>query len=82
MTRAEIGLDDGVPAFWCGQSFFKFLPQFDSLYAKIALATGPCKFVFVQHTKRIYATEVFQAAASAGVRGGRLGRRRLLRFPS
>ena len=60
LTRGEIGLSDDVPAFWCGQSFFKFLPQFDCVYAQIALATGPCKFAFVQHTKRIYATEVFR----------------------
>ncbi len=59
-TRAEFGLEDDVPTFWCGQSFFKFLPQFDSLYARIAQATGPCKFVFVQYAKRIYATDVFR----------------------
>jgi protein O-GlcNAc transferase len=72
ITRNELGIGDDVPAFWCGQSFFKFLPQYDSLYAKVALATGPCKFLFVQHTKRIYATEAFrqrlrQAFAAVGL---------------
>ena len=36
ITRAELGLRPGATAFWCGQSLFKYLPQYDQVFARIA----------------------------------------------
>ena len=42
-------------AYWCGQSLFKYLPQFDQVFARIAREVGDCQFVFIssQHGDRI-----------------------------
>ncbi|MDP1585630.1 MAG: tetratricopeptide repeat protein [Bradyrhizobium sp.] len=50
VTRAELGLRDDAAAFWCGQSLFKYLPQHDSVFARIARVAGNCQFVFVRHS--------------------------------
>lgn len=49
MTRQDLGLrTDGV-AFWCGQSLYKYLPQFDAVFPRIAREVGNCQFAFIQH---------------------------------
>ena len=35
--------------FWCGQSVYKYLPQFDQVFARIAKQAGNCQFVFLRH---------------------------------
>ena len=40
---------DRQPAvYWCGQSLFKYLPQFDQVFPRIAREVGDCQFVFIQ----------------------------------
>ena len=36
LTRHELGLHADAPMFWCGQSLYKYLPQFDDVYPRIA----------------------------------------------
>ncbi len=49
MTRRDLGLRaDGV-AFWCGQSLYKYLPQFDSVLPRIAREVGDCQFAFIRY---------------------------------
>jgi predicted O-linked N-acetylglucosamine transferase (SPINDLY family) len=49
MTRQDLGLRaDGV-AFWCGQSLYKYLPQFDSVFPRIAREVGDCQFAFIHY---------------------------------
>ena len=60
-ARGRIGVPQGALAFWCGQSFYKFLPRNDWVFPKIARGVGPCKFVFVQHRKSVYANDDFKA---------------------
>ena len=60
-VRGRIGVAQGATAFWCGQSFYKFLPRNDWVFPKIARAVGPCKFVFVQHHKSVHANDDFKA---------------------
>jgi predicted O-linked N-acetylglucosamine transferase (SPINDLY family) len=58
-TRADLGLRSGVPVFWCGQSLFKYLPQYDEVYPRIARAAPDCQFAFVDHPKSKAATAPF-----------------------
>src|SRR6185295_18992842 len=36
VTRAELGLRPDATAFWCAQSLFKYLPQYDEVFPRIA----------------------------------------------
>src|SRR6185503_4241070 len=58
-TRDEIGLRLGAVAYWCAQSLFKYLPQYDDVFPRIASAVGDCQFVFIRHMGR-EVTELFE----------------------
>jgi protein O-GlcNAc transferase len=49
VTRAELGLRDSATVFWSAQSLYKYLPQHDDIYARIAKDAGDCQIVFVRH---------------------------------
>ena len=36
MSRDELGLRPDAIVYWCGQSLFKYLPQFDNVFPRIA----------------------------------------------
>jgi protein O-GlcNAc transferase len=70
----ELPLD--VPAFWCGQSLSKYLPQHDELFPRIARDVGPCRFVFVSFVRGSHVTSLFhdrlvQAFAAYGMDAAR-----------
>jgi protein O-GlcNAc transferase len=46
--RERLGLRPSSVAYWCGQSLFKYLPQYDQVFPRIARAAGDCQFVFIQ----------------------------------
>jgi len=58
VSETRIGLDFGfdlglnlgpaVIKYWSPQSLYKYLPQFDWIFPRIAGAVGPCRFVFIQ----------------------------------
>ena len=48
ISREQLGLRPGATAYWCGQSLFKYLPQYDQVFARIAREVGDCQFVFIQ----------------------------------
>ncbi len=48
LGREQLGLRPGSVAFWCGQSLFKYLPQYDQVFARIAREVGDCQFLFLQ----------------------------------
>ena len=59
MTREELGLRSDATVFWSGQSLFKYLPQFDHVFPRIAEEAVNCQFVFIKHfSPKI--TELFQ----------------------
>ena len=73
LTRAEFGLRPTSTVFWCGQSLFKYLPQFDQVFARIAKEVGDCQFAFIQYPKGKQVTELFKqrlqrAFAALGLR--------------
>ncbi|HZT24672.1 MAG TPA: tetratricopeptide repeat protein [Pseudolabrys sp.] len=65
ITRQELKLRPSAAVFWCGQSLFKYLPQYDHVFARIAKAAGDCQFVFVRHTGGPPVNELFQRRLDA-----------------
>ena len=55
----DLGLCPQDTKFWCGQSLFKYLPQYDSVFPRIAREVDKCRFVFIQHHRSTYVTEMF-----------------------
>jgi protein O-GlcNAc transferase len=60
LTREELGIRTGVPAYWCGQSVFKYLPQYDDVFARIVKQAGDAQFVFLRHQSGTRVEELFQ----------------------
>jgi predicted O-linked N-acetylglucosamine transferase (SPINDLY family) len=74
VTRAEFGIRPTAAAYWCAQSVFKYLPQHDEVFPRIAREVGDCQFAFVRHSSRAV-MEVLQkrldrAFAAHGLRAG------------
>jgi predicted O-linked N-acetylglucosamine transferase (SPINDLY family) len=60
VTRAELGLRADATAFWCGQSVYKYLPQYDHVFARIAQQATNCQFVFLRHNGGPPVNELFK----------------------
>ena len=59
-SRSDLRLRPGALAYWCGQSLFKYLPQYDQVFPRIAREVGDCQFVFVGHHASAEITAVFR----------------------
>lgn len=73
VTREELGLRSGATVFWSAQSLFKYLPQYDDVFVRIARAAGDCQFVFLRHfggptVTAITRERLNRAFAAAGLR--------------
>ncbi|NEO29980.1 MAG: tetratricopeptide repeat protein [Symploca sp. SIO3C6] len=62
ISKQEIGIAEHEVMFWCCQSLFKYLPQHDDIFPRIAKELINCKFVFIKHLidASDKVTEVFQ----------------------
>jgi predicted O-linked N-acetylglucosamine transferase (SPINDLY family) len=65
-----------APVFWSGQALYKYLPQYDEVFPRIAAALGACRFVFIGFAKSQAITDAFRdriwaAFAAAGLDAGR-----------
>lgn len=60
LDRATLGLRADVPVYWSGQALYKYLPQYDEVYPRIAAAVGACQFVFVGFAKSAEVTAAFR----------------------
>ena len=47
LGREQLGLRPSAVVYWCGQSLFKYLPQYDQVFPRIAREVGDCQFVFI-----------------------------------
>jgi protein O-GlcNAc transferase len=65
LDRAALGLAPGVPMYWSGQALYKYRPAFDVLFPRIALAVGPCQFVFIEFAKSHAVTATFRERLGA-----------------
>lgn len=66
VTREELGIRAGAIAFWSAQSLYKYLPQYDDIFARIvkqaaANNVGDCQFIFVRHHGGPQVNELFEA---------------------
>jgi protein O-GlcNAc transferase len=59
VTRQELALRPSATAYWCAQSLFKYLPQYDDVFPRIAREAGDCQFVFIRHANKDV-TELFR----------------------
>jgi len=60
ITRGELGMRPDAVVFWSGQSLYKYLPQYDFVFAKIAKLAGNCQFVFITHAKEAAVADLFR----------------------
>jgi len=60
VARADLGLRPAATAYWCGQSLFKYLPQFDQVFPRIAQQVGDCQFAFIEYQKGSAVTDQFR----------------------
>jgi len=60
VERAQFGLRPDATVFWSGQSLFKYLPQYDEVYARIAKESGNCQFAFIEFGTGRQITELFR----------------------
>jgi predicted O-linked N-acetylglucosamine transferase (SPINDLY family) len=61
VTREELGIRSSATAFWCAQSLFKYLPQHDEVFPRIAREAGDCQFVFIRYSRGPAVTALFEA---------------------
>jgi len=59
-SRAQHGLRTDAAVFWCGQSLYKYLPQHDDVFARIAAEAPHSQFVFLKHHGGPRVTEIFR----------------------
>jgi protein O-GlcNAc transferase len=60
LDRAELGLRPTATVYWCSQTLFKYLPQFDQVFPRIGRQVGDCQFTFIQITRNPHVTELFR----------------------
>ena len=51
LCRADLGLRPGATIFWSGQAVYKYLPQFDAVFPRIAAEAGDCQIVFIDFAR-------------------------------
>jgi predicted O-linked N-acetylglucosamine transferase (SPINDLY family) len=73
VSRAELGLRPDATVFWCGQSLYKYLPQYDAMFARIAREVPGCQFAFIRYRRGDDANALFRqrldrAFAAVGLR--------------
>ena len=59
--REELGMRPDATVFWCGQSVYKYLPQYDHVFARIAKEVRNCQFAFLRHNGGPPVNELFDA---------------------
>ena len=48
------------PVYWSGQALYKYAPEYDFVYPRIARAAGACRFVFIEFAKSETVTAIFR----------------------
>lgn len=60
VAREQLGLRRDAIAYWCCQSLFKYLPQYDDVFPRIAQQVKNCQFVFIRYKHGGRVTERLQ----------------------
>ena len=53
-------LRPSATVFWSGQALYKYLPQHDQVFPRIAREAGDCQFVFIEFAKSRHITDQFR----------------------
>jgi protein O-GlcNAc transferase len=61
LSRPDFGLRPEAIVFSCGQAVYKYLPQFDDVFPRIAREVGDCQFAFIAFPGAPHVTAVLQA---------------------
>ena len=61
VDRNTFGLDPKAILFHCCQSLFKFSPQYDIIFVRIAQEVEDCKFLFSSHPRSSFIIEQFRS---------------------
>lgn len=67
VNRSIFGLRDNSVLYLCCQSLFKYLPQYDEIYPRIAQKADNCQFAFISE-RNDYVTEQFRTRLSGAFR--------------
>jgi protein O-GlcNAc transferase len=65
VTRADLGLRPGATVYWCSQAVYKYLPQFDQVFPRIAREVGDCQFTFIRFPGAAQVTDLFRQRLDA-----------------
>ncbi|MEM8827916.1 MAG: tetratricopeptide repeat protein [Cyanobacteria bacterium P01_G01_bin.19] len=60
ISKKDIDIAENEIMFWCCQSLFKYLPNHDDVFPRIATELAKCKFVFIEAPQGESVTEVFR----------------------
>ncbi len=74
ISKKDLGISDNEIMFWCCQSLFKYLPNHDDIFPRIAKELTNAKFVFIQNESK-NVTEVFRQRLSNAFQALRLSER-------
>jgi protein O-GlcNAc transferase len=61
MDRSDLGLPQDAVLYFCPQSLFKYLPQYDQVFPRIAKQVDKCRFIFIKYSKSSHLDERFLA---------------------
>lgn len=64
-ARAELGLRAEATVYWCSQAIYKYLPQYDEVFPRIAREVGDCQFTFIQFPGAAHVTDVLRGRLRA-----------------
>jgi predicted O-linked N-acetylglucosamine transferase (SPINDLY family) len=73
LGRAGLGIREGAVVYSCAHTVLTYLPQFDSIFPRIAREVGDCVFIFLGYSKSVELTKRFhdrldQAFSREGLR--------------
>ncbi len=60
LGRADLGLRPSATVYWSAQALYKYLPQHDDVFPRIAKLVGDCQFVFIEFAKSRAITDLFR----------------------
>ena len=60
IDRAQLGLRAGAVVYWCCQSLPKYLPQYDKVFARIAIEVPDTQFTFIEFAGARGVTALFR----------------------
>ena len=61
LGRIDFGLRTDAVVYWSGQAIYKYLPQHDAVFPRIASQVPGCQFVFIEFAKSRAITAQFRA---------------------